>query len=65
MRFLILGALIIAYGPEILKFGAAVLRDHRGAAIAIVAAIVFLIFLFVRFRHSHTHQPAETESTVV
>jgi membrane protein YqaA with SNARE-associated domain len=65
LRFIILGVLIIAYGPEILKFGASVLRDHRGAAIAIVAAIVLLILLFVRFRNSHTHQPAETESSVV
>jgi membrane protein YqaA with SNARE-associated domain len=64
LRFIILGTLIIAYGPEILKFGASVLRDHRGAAFAIVAAIVLLIFLFVRFRNSRTLQPTETETTV-
>jgi membrane protein YqaA with SNARE-associated domain len=64
LRFLILGSLIIAYGPEILSFMASVLRDHRGAAIVVLAAIVLLIVLFVRFRNSRTPQPTETESSV-
>ena len=64
LRFLILGTLIIAYGPEILSFMASVLRDHRGAAIAVLAAIVLLVVLFVKHRNSRTPQPTETESSV-
>jgi membrane protein YqaA with SNARE-associated domain len=45
-------------------FMASVLRDHRGAAIVVLAAIVLLIVLFVRFRNSRTPQPTETESSV-
>jgi membrane protein YqaA with SNARE-associated domain len=65
LRFLILGTLIIAYGPEILSFMASVLRDHRTAAIVVVVAIVLAGFLFARFRHTRTPQPTETESSVV
>jgi membrane protein DedA with SNARE-associated domain len=64
LRFIILGTLIIAYGPEILSFMASVFRDHRVAAMVVVAVTVLAGVLFVKLRH-RTPQPTETESSVV
>lgn len=54
LRFIILGTLIIAYGPEILSFMASVFRDHRVAAMVVAAAVVLLTLLIVRLRRGNT-----------
>jgi membrane protein DedA with SNARE-associated domain len=64
LRFIILGVLIIAYGPEILSFLASVLRDHRVAAIVVTLAVVLAGVLFVWLRRPRTPEPVETESSV-
>lgn len=64
LRFIILGALIIAYGPEILRFMASAFHSHRGATFAVIAAIVLLIVLIVYLIQSRTPAAKETETTV-
>jgi membrane protein YqaA with SNARE-associated domain len=64
LRFMILGGLIIAYGPEILRFMASAFHSHRGATFAVIAAIVLLIVLIVYLIQSRTPAAKETESTV-
>lgn len=54
LRFLILGMLIIAYGPEILSFMMTAFQHHRGATFAVIAAIVAAIVLIVRLSRSRT-----------
>ncbi len=54
LRFLILGMLIIAYGPEILSFLMTAFQHHRGATFAVIAAIVAAIILLVRLSKSRT-----------
>jgi membrane protein YqaA with SNARE-associated domain len=61
LRFIILGLLIIAYGPEILTFLIASFQHHRGLTFAVVAAMVAAIILIVRLS---TRSDAETESSV-
>jgi membrane protein YqaA with SNARE-associated domain len=47
LRFLGIGALVIAYGPEILDFMMQTFRNHRTAALMVIAAVVGLIVLLV------------------
>jgi membrane protein DedA with SNARE-associated domain len=61
LRFIILGTLIIAYGPEILSFLADAFKHHRGAAFAVIAAIVLLIVLVVRLRRSRSAEKSTAE----
>ncbi len=61
LRFIILGVLVIAYGPEILSFLIAAFQHHRGLTFAVIAAIVAAIILIVRLS---TRGDAETESSV-
>jgi membrane protein YqaA with SNARE-associated domain len=62
LRFLILGGLIIAYGPEILSFLMTAFQHHRGATFALIAAIVATIVLIVRLSKSRT--PSLTEGSI-
>lgn len=60
LRFIIIGVLVIAYGPEILSFLITAFQHHRGLTFAVVAAIVAAIVLIVRLS---TSRPApETEA---
>jgi membrane protein YqaA with SNARE-associated domain len=54
LRFLILGMLIIAYGPEILSFLMIAFQHHRSATFGVIAAIVAVIILLVRLSKSRT-----------
>lgn len=54
LRFLILGMLIIAYGPEILSFLMIAFQHHRSATFGVIAAIVAIIILLVRLSKSRT-----------
>jgi membrane protein YqaA with SNARE-associated domain len=63
LRFVILGLLIIAYGPEILSFLMAAFLHHRVAAFAVIALIVAAIILLMRFGNSGTPDP-ETETSI-
>ena len=56
LRFLILGVLVIAYGPEILSFLITAFHHHRGATFAVIAAIVAAIVLAVRL-YQLAHRP--------
>jgi len=47
VRFLGLGMLVIAYGPEILEFMMATFRQNRTTALMVIAAVVALIVLLV------------------
>jgi len=60
LRFLILGCLIIAYGPEILDFLKVAFQHHRGATFAVVAAIVAILVLIVRLSQSRGGATPET-----
>ena len=59
LRFLVLGALVIAYGPEILSFLVASFQHHRGLTFAVIAAIVAAIVVIVRSFNAHTATAAE------
>jgi membrane protein YqaA with SNARE-associated domain len=61
LRFLILGGLILAYGPEIFSFLMSAIHHHRGLTFAAVAVIVAAIVLIVRLGNSRT----PTEASVV
>lgn len=60
LRFLVLGGLVIAYGPEILGFMTDAFRNHRGLIFAVIAALVAVIVLLVRLRKSRTPKSTET-----
>lgn len=60
MRFLVLGALIISYGPEILGFMTDAFRHHRGLTFGIIAAVIAIIVVIVRFRNSRSRMQSET-----
>jgi len=65
LRFTILGALVIAYGPEILGFLMEAVRHHRIATIATTVATVVLIVVLVRVLNSRGNRgDADTESIV-
>jgi membrane protein YqaA with SNARE-associated domain len=59
LRFLIIGGLILAYGPEILGFMLSALKHHRGATFAVIAVIVAVIFLIVRLSKSRGRAATE------
>ena len=63
LRFLLLGTLIIAFGPEIFGFLAMAYKHHRGATFAGLAILVALIVALVRFSKSRGR--AKTEPTIV
>jgi membrane protein DedA with SNARE-associated domain len=63
LRFLVLGGLIIAYGPEILSFLAAAFQHHRGLTFGVIAGIVAIIILIVRLS-SRGESGAEEEVSV-
>ena len=63
LRFLLLGTLIIAYGPEIFGFLATAYKHHRGATFAGFAALIVLIVLLARF--SKLRGRAKTETTSI
>ncbi len=48
LRFIILGALVIAYGPEILTFLVGAFAHHRVLTFVVIAAIVAALVLAVR-----------------
>jgi membrane protein YqaA with SNARE-associated domain len=54
LRFLILGALVIAYGPEILSFMTEAFRHHRWLTFGVIAATVALIILLKKDSQSDT-----------
>ncbi len=60
LRFIILGGLIIAYGPDILSFLMAVFQHHRVATFAVIAAIAVVIVVIVRLKRSHPSTLTET-----
>lgn len=60
LRFIILGGLIIAYGPEILSFLMAAFQHHRAATFAVIVAIALVIVLVVRLNRSHSSALTET-----
>jgi len=64
LRFLALGILIIAYGPEIVHFLADALKHHRGAFFGVTALVIVVIVLIVR--HSSRRRPKveQSEATV-
>jgi membrane protein DedA with SNARE-associated domain len=64
LRFLVLGGLIIAYGPEILSFLAGAIQHHRGLTFGVIAAIVAIIILIVRIISSRGESRAEEEVSV-
>jgi membrane protein YqaA with SNARE-associated domain len=59
LRFLILGMLIIAYGPEILSFLMTAFKHHRGLTFAVIAVIVLVIVWIVRFSSSRDRSVTE------
>lgn len=60
LRFVILGGLIIAYGPQILSFLMAAFLHHRGATFAVVALIAVAIFLIMRVGNSPSSDEPQT-----
>ena len=60
LRFIILGGLIIAYGPEILSFLMAAFQHHRAATFAVIVAITLVIVLIVRLNRSPSSALTET-----
>jgi membrane protein YqaA with SNARE-associated domain len=60
LRFVILGLLILAYGPEILTFLLTSLQHHRGLTFTVIAAIVAGFALIVRASNSRMTQGVET-----
>lgn len=60
LRFLVLGGLVIAYGPEILSFLISAVQHHRGLTFGVIGAIVAAIVLIVRLNSSRTVPEAET-----
>jgi membrane protein YqaA with SNARE-associated domain len=64
LRFLLLGTLIIAYGPEIFDFLAMAYQHHRGAFFAGLAVLIALIVALLRFSKSRRRR-AKTETTTL
>ncbi len=60
LRFLVLGMLIIAYGPEILGFLMDAFRHHRGLVFAAIAALIAVVILIVRISKSLARSSTET-----
>jgi membrane protein YqaA with SNARE-associated domain len=64
LRFLILGWLIIAYGPETLRFLAESLKHHRVAFFAVLALLVAAILIAVKLGSRKKQQPEEQAEVV-
>ena len=60
LRFLLLGTLIIAFGPEIFDFLAMAYKLHRGATFAGLAVLIALIVVLIRFSKSRRRTKRET-----
>lgn len=60
LRFVILGLLVLAYGPQILTFLITSLQHHRGLTFTIIAAIGAGFVLVVRASNSRMTQGVET-----
>ena len=60
LRFLLLGTLIIAFGPEILNFLGTAYKHHRGVTFVGLAVLVALIVALMRFTKSRGRAKAET-----
>lgn len=60
LRFLLLGTLIIAFGPEIFDFLAMAYKHHRGATFVGFAALIALIVALLRFTKSRRRGRTET-----
>jgi membrane protein YqaA with SNARE-associated domain len=59
-RFLLLGALTIKFGPEIIGLTTTLLKEHRTLTLVVIAAIVLGVYLAVRFIKSRTASRVET-----
>ena len=59
LRFIILGGLIIAYGPEIFSFLMMAFQHHRPLTFAVISASVAAIVLIVWLFKSRTRQGVE------
>jgi membrane protein YqaA with SNARE-associated domain len=64
LRFLVLGALVIAYGPEILSFLVTAFQHHRGLTFGVIAAVVAAIVVIVRLVNARTTPGAEAETSI-
>jgi membrane protein YqaA with SNARE-associated domain len=68
LRFIVLGMLVVAYGPEILSFLIASFQHHRGLTFAGVAAIVAAIVIIVRIFNARiaptVAEEAEAETSI-
>jgi membrane protein YqaA with SNARE-associated domain len=63
-RFLLLGALTIKFGPEIIGLTTTLFKEHRSLTLLIFAAIVVAVVVIVRLSKSRTRSRAETETSV-
>jgi membrane protein YqaA with SNARE-associated domain len=59
LRFIVLGWLVVAYGPQILGFLVDAVRHHRGLVFAVIAAVVAAGILIVRSGKSRADDTAE------
>ena len=64
LRFLVLGTLIIAFGPEIVKLLAEAFKHHRGATFGVIGAVVLLtvVILWWRNRGKQNGNSGETSA---
>jgi membrane protein YqaA with SNARE-associated domain len=53
-RFLLLGALTIKFGPEIIGLTTTIFKEHRTLALLVIAGIVVAIYFVVRYTKSRT-----------
>lgn len=51
LRFLVLGSLIIAFGPEIVKLLGEAFKHHRGLTFGIIGGVVLLVVLILWWRN--------------
>jgi membrane protein DedA with SNARE-associated domain len=65
LRFLTLGILIIAYGPEIVSFLAGAFRHHRIATLAVIGGIILLTVLVFHLRNSRAARQGKTQEEPV
>jgi len=59
-RFLLLGALTIKFGPEIIGLMTTLFKEHRTPMLLAIAATALAIYLAVRFTKSRTGRVTET-----
>jgi membrane protein YqaA with SNARE-associated domain len=63
-RFLLLGALTIKFGPQIIGITTALLKQHLTLTLLVIAAIVVAIFLILRIARLRRAPGAETTISV-